>query len=894
MRTVFTHDHFGPSTHQQVGLYAGLVVEPKGSKWFDSTTGNALGGRFDGGPTTYQANINLADPAKSYREFLLEFQDRQLAYLATSISTPRPYVHYGAPPLPPNPGGYWGWADPNNAINPPASPNPSLIPAGPPTPDLVTNQFSEGAYSLSYANEPLSYRVVSGTAQQEDLASAFVSMARADADLNRQPTAGTPIDPNNPNGFKFAPPQLGSEDTDPYTPLLRAYEGDNVQIRSLVGAHMAPHSFHIHGLNWQFEPSVDSSGFRSTQGMGISEHYEFLFQLPVTAQEKRSDYLYIPTSDPNGVQYGNWGLIRGYKEKQSNLVALSETQAKAFPGGKPVPPAGTVADVCKPGAPVKHFDVTAVLASNALPEKALIYNARGGATAGQGPITDPFALMYVLTSDLDKGILKPGVPREPLILRADAGDCITVSLTNALPAAGGEPLNTGLPALPQIGSLLNKKIQTSHNVGLHPQLLAYDVTTGDGFNIGSNTTSETALPGATVQYRWYAGRVGRDSYGKSTYTPVEFGAVDLAPADPLMQDNFGLIGALIIEPQGSIAHVNESFSRAQANITDAKGNLLFREGVAIVQDDLAYVSVPAFNYRTEPISYRYVDKTPMYLLNDPSLSPLGISRAQSDTLVSADPQTPIFAARAGEPFRLRVLHPAGLNEEVFELHGHAWQEEPYSKGSLAIVSYNPLSQWTGSRDTFGANAAFDVVLKSAGGANSVKGDYLFRTFIGQDFQNGMWGLVRVGEPNKDVITTTTYCSSPTNVIAGTTTINPLNNQMASTVTITGSGLTIPAVPVNPSTGQWSYTGTLPGTLPPITVTSAQGGTQTVAELCPIQSQPAPAPSATPSSVKAPTSNDVDRFRPEPATLPTAAPSSVKAPTSNDVDRFRPEPATVPK
>ena len=872
MRTVFTHDHFGPSTHQQVGLYAGLVVEPKGSKWFNSTTGEALGGRadgdYDGGPTTYQANINLEDPAKSYREFLLEFQDRQLAYLATSISTPKPYVHYGGPGQPSSPGGFWGWADPTNAINPPSTPNEALIPAGPPYPDLVTNQFSEGAYSLSYTNEPLSYRVVGGSAKQEDLASAFVSMTRADSDLNRQPAAGTPINPANPGGFKFALPQVGSEDNDPYTPLLRAYEGDNVQIRNLVGAHMAPHSFHIHGLNWLFEPSVDSSGFRSTQGMGISEHYEFLFQLPLTAQANRSDYLYIPTSDPNGVQYGNWGLIRGYKQKQGDLIALSETQKKAFPGGKPVPPAGSVADVCKPGAPVKHFDVTAILAANALPGKALVYNARGGATAGQGPITDPFAMMYVLNSDLENGILKAGVPQEPLILRADAGDCITVSLTNALPAVGGEPLNAGLLALPQIGSLSQKKIQTSHSVGLHPQLLAYDVTTSDGFNIGSNATPETAAPRGTVQYRWYAGRVGRDSYGKPTYTPVEFGAVNLAPADPLMQDNFGLIGALIIEPKGSIAKVNDKFSRAQANITDASGKLLFREGVAIVQDDLAYVSVPAFNYRTEPISYRYVVKDPPYLTNDPALSPLGISRAQSDTLVSADPQTPIFVAQAGVPLRLRVLHPAGEFEEVFELHGHAWQEEPYSKGSLNFVNDNPLSQWTGSRDTFGANSAFDVILKQAGGSNAVQGDYLFRTFIGKDFQNGLWGLVRVGAPNKDVVTTTTYCSTTSQAIAGNTTVNPANNEMASTVTITGSGLNIPPLPVNPSSGQWSYSGTLPSTLPQITVASSQGGTQVVTpgpDYCAIQSQPAPP--VNPSTLKAPKADDVDRFRPEPATLP---------------------------
>jgi hypothetical protein len=33
LRTVFTHDHFGPSSHQQHGLYAGLVVEPANSLW---------------------------------------------------------------------------------------------------------------------------------------------------------------------------------------------------------------------------------------------------------------------------------------------------------------------------------------------------------------------------------------------------------------------------------------------------------------------------------------------------------------------------------------------------------------------------------------------------------------------------------------------------------------------------------------------------------------------------------------------------------------------------------------------------------------------------------------------------------------------------------------------
>ena len=80
--TVFSHDHFGPSTHQQAGLYSGLVTEPENSIWKHNETGEVLGGRFDGGPTTWQAVIQTQNNADSYREFLLEFADYTLAYKA--------------------------------------------------------------------------------------------------------------------------------------------------------------------------------------------------------------------------------------------------------------------------------------------------------------------------------------------------------------------------------------------------------------------------------------------------------------------------------------------------------------------------------------------------------------------------------------------------------------------------------------------------------------------------------------------------------------------------------------------------------------------------------------------------------------------------------------------
>src|SRR5262249_32249213 len=150
-----------------------------------------------------------------------------------------------------------------------------------------------------------------------------------------------------------------------------------------------------------------------------------------TSQAQRADYLYIPTSDPTGLQYGNWGLIRSYKHKQNDLIPLSETQVKAFPGGTPVPPPGSPANACPAPAvaPRRTFKVTDVFAATALANPSgVTYNARGGVnTPGVNQITDPNALMYVLSDDLNaNGTLKAGVPIEPLILRAAAGDCISI------------------------------------------------------------------------------------------------------------------------------------------------------------------------------------------------------------------------------------------------------------------------------------------------------------------------------------------------------------------------------------------------------------------------------------------------------------------------------------
>lgn len=95
----FTHDHLGPSTHQQVGLYATMLTEPPDSTWVHNESGDLLynrdaaacndldpatwnGRRCDGGPTSWQAVIQTKDAKahEPHREFFLQFGDFQHAY----------------------------------------------------------------------------------------------------------------------------------------------------------------------------------------------------------------------------------------------------------------------------------------------------------------------------------------------------------------------------------------------------------------------------------------------------------------------------------------------------------------------------------------------------------------------------------------------------------------------------------------------------------------------------------------------------------------------------------------------------------------------------------------------------------------------------------------------
>ncbi len=645
VRTVFTHDHFSPSTHQQAGLYMGLLVEPEGSQWRGSETGVAFYSRPDGGPTSWQAIVETPALADSYREFMLEFQDFQLAYtedswrptqcVKGSDGTLPPMCYpeqnkvknYGnetainelclksigsknsVPPpqctTPLTPGayvtelrdftnGYSGYIDPTRVINPPQLQGGQVT-----TPTLIstTPPFALGTYSINYRSEPLPFRVwdpqdntqAGGVAG--DLAHVYRSIERVDPQLNSQ----------NPKGGSRIALTAGVYPSDPYTPLMRAYQGDNVQVRTLVGAHVNMHNFSIQGARWLFEPSNTRSGYRSNQPMGISEHFEMRFDVPPSTVSGASlrasgkptslpgcsyrarrevtfaDYLYNPSSEENGLLNGNWGLLRAYQQGRQGLCL------QPLPNNNKKTVVATRTDYsCPAGAPQREYDVVAVSAAQ-LPDKKVIYSSEN-----RERIYDEQALLYFgcdkaadaacshkkLLQDLPWQ--SPQEHIEPFVLRAAAGECITVNLANTFNVKkdGSFPGDQAINNPNEQNALLqfrysasepdgnncievvsgqwfcDMKIAPSKEVALAPQLVSYDINRSNGVNLGFNSVQTVAL-GKTATYRWYAGITSVDAEGKTRYRPAEFGTANLLTADPLEQSRFGMLAGMVIEPEGA-------------------------------------------------------------------------------------------------------------------------------------------------------------------------------------------------------------------------------------------------------------------------------------------------------------------------------------------------------
>ena len=118
---------------------------------------------------------------------------------------------------------------------------------------------------------------------------------------------------------------------------------------------------------------------------------------------------------------------------------------------------------------IRRYEIAAV-------QKDIAYNCHGD--------HDPDRLLFVPMEDLDRCMRDDYKPK-PLILRANAGDWIEVTLHNLFDPKKPVPY-FDYPKVP-----LDMKHKPSMRVSLNPQYLHYDPVRDSGINVGYNNHEQT-------------------------------------------------------------------------------------------------------------------------------------------------------------------------------------------------------------------------------------------------------------------------------------------------------------------------------------------------------------------------------------------------------------------
>lgn len=482
---------------------------------------------------------------------------------------------------------------------------------------------------------------------------------------------------------------------DPATPLLETYPGEPIVIRLLDGAHEEQHVFNIQGMPWKKEIDNPNSPLVQAQNYGISEAFNLRIDEPYGA----GDYLYY-SGGTDDVWLGLWGIIRAYDKPNKCLLPLC--------GACKSPPCGMPPE----GARVRRFEIAAI-------QKKLEYNRYGD--------HDPDGLLFAPLSQAEEircGRKKP----VPLILRANAGDWIEVTLHNLFEK---EVPYFDYPSVP-----VDLPHKPSNRVSLNPQFLKYDPIRSSGLNVGYNETEQTIGPGETIRYLWHADR--------------EYGTCMLSSFGDLRNHRYhGLFGAIIIEPPGAkyyrtVCPVEENHEE-QAVIA-APGVETFREfvlfahnGIRLLDQDGVLIKTAeegddggahggvdhedtgekGYSYRSE----RFFNR----------LKRLPVIHKVFDSKTHGDPATPLLTAYTGERVILRFLMPGDKPRNIgFLIHGHEWRSQPE----------NPLTNVEAAKGAISVGNVYDLEL--LGGASTIPGDYLYRSgSLRWDVESGMWGILRV-------------------------------------------------------------------------------------------------------------------------------------------------------
>ncbi len=329
---------------------------------------------------------------------------------------------------------------------------------------------------------------------------------------------------------------------------------------------------------------------------------------------------------------------------------------------------------------------------------------------------DPEGRFFVLKEELERwGGLESYIRKveeekirvEPLVIRANAGDCIELRTTNLLP----EYLETNAFQL---------RTRTDI-VGHHVHLVKFDTITSDGAANGWNNIAG-ARKYETLVERFFADEELRT---------VFFHDHLFANAHQF----HGVFGALVIEEAGATFHDIRSgeelrsgtkavirrrdgtsfrefalFVHDFANLFDKDGKPLNPPAVPGGHDDPGVMGI---NYRSEPMRERLKKhEDPAYIFS---------------SYVHGDPATPVLETYPGDELMIRLIDGAHEEQHVFNITGMSWRKELEDERSPLAAS-----------QTTGVSEAFNLNIKEP----YQPGDYLYYFGGIDDAWLGLWGIIR--------------------------------------------------------------------------------------------------------------------------------------------------------
>jgi hypothetical protein len=496
---------------------------------------------------------------------------------------------------------------------------------------------------------------------------------------------------------------------DPPTPLLKAYTGDPVVIRQ-VGLDEQVGDIRVTGHRFT-EERFNANGTLTDAGTaGISEKQDYV--LDGGAGNLPGDYLYY-SGRSLSLESGAWGIFRVMNTLHPDLEALPDRTAPPSGAGFPVltftgkaPPAapnGPGTGACPINAPITSYDV-AIFGGNIFDQ-------------GQpGEIDD--GIIYALSRD--ESAIKAGTkPVVPLVIRADAGQCLRVTLHNDLPTDnftwtwGSGTTRAGF----NIGNVI------------------YDPQQSYGAAIGFDPDT-TVAPGNSRLYSYYVDKeLGTNLVlnmgNESTWRQGAYGAVIAEPTGSTWSDP--VTGDTLDGQSGIAADVHRTNGTA------------FREYATLFADREPLLGHSIMIYYLDN-DHSYIDYNEQSLTNEEgtNLDAINLWQAKSDAVIGStngatgpqDPSTPVFKAKAGDPVVWRFADASGDNRASFQISGQAFPLDHGIPNSQVIEARTLLPG-----ETFDA-----YFVGGAGGATQATGDYEYNVGRRPMIKSGDWGLFRVVPP----------------------------------------------------------------------------------------------------------------------------------------------------